>query len=119
MKKVLLHIATPFAGIVTYMIVHIIAKLFFKLQEFLSHGVPIDYRTDSDSWICSLAAPAISIVAASLCTKYIAPSEKKWHYAGIVLFCIFCAIMYCNLYEAAGVVLGSIGGFFIVNDNRC
>lgn len=118
MKKVLLHIATPFAGIVTYMIVHIIAKLFFKLQEFLSHGAPIDYRTDSDSLICSLAAPAASIVAASLCTKYIAPSGKKWHYAGIALFCLFCAIMYCNWYEAAGVVLGFIGGFFIIKENN-
>jgi len=116
MKKVLLHIATPIASILTYVIAFVGAKLLFKIQEFLSSGVPIDYKVESDSIICLLVAPAFAMFAPAMLVKHIAPSGKIWHYLGVALFMIVGALLYCKWFELAGNVVGTIVGIVLLRE---
>lgn len=92
MKKVLLHIATPFAGILTFVITCLLTRLF---QVFLRFIAPLNYQLDygSYSWIWNIFTPAVGMVGLYFVVESIAPSKHTVHFSGVViLLIILCAI---------------------------
>lgn len=90
-KKVLLHIATPFAGILTFVITCLLARLF---QVFLRFIAPLNYQLDNQAeWIWNIFTPAVGMVGLYFVVESIAPSKHTIHFSGVViLLIILCAI---------------------------
>ena len=90
-KKVLLHIATPFAGILTFVITCLLARLF---QIFLRFIAPLNYQLDNQAeWIWNIFTPAVGMVGLYFVVESIAPSKHTIHFSGVViLLIILCAI---------------------------
>lgn len=93
-KKVLLHIATPFAGILTFVITCLLARLFQIFLTYISRFAPLDYQAGGpNAWIWNIITPIIGMVGLYFVVESIAPSKHVIHFTGVVIFLIIlCAI---------------------------
>jgi hypothetical protein len=93
-KKILLHIATPFAGLLSFAIACILVKLFYLLLGFISVAAPPDYKVGGTfSWIWDIIESFAGMLSAYIIIESIAPSKHEIHFIGVVVFLIIlCAI---------------------------
>lgn len=123
-KNALRHIATPFANVLTYLLVYAVTKLAYTLLSFLNKYIPYDYHIEPDSVIMQTFYPLLAMYIMSLVTKNIAPSRHYIHFFTCTAFLLFCDIYSLAFHgsqlkiwcEIIGIIIGSIIGYFILRD---
>ncbi len=125
-KKILLHIVTPIANLIAYLIAFALMRCWSYFLGFLSFAVPDGYKTRPGGLLWAVICSVFGVMAMAYITNTIAPSGKLAHYIFSLLIVPLISVLgifisglnLINGGEFLGLIIGSVIGYYTIQNKK-